>query len=95
MNAPVPPTPSQKARVFEPFAKVWTPRTPDSSYDSFGVLQPAPPMPPIVQAPLVSDQMSHAVGSQGGTYAATTVSGNGNERAGVGIVLHSGTYTAP
>jgi hypothetical protein len=94
MDAPIPPTPSQRAKVFEPFAKVWSPRTPDSSYDSFGITQPSP-SDPIVMAPLIAEQMGAAATLEVGNYVSSIVGGNGNEAAGIGITLESGTYTSP
>lgn len=78
-----------KAKIFQPFQKVWTPRTPDSNYDSLGALPP----PPIVNAPLLKESLSSAIGLSTNLYEARRVTGGGAETSGYGITLQSATYT--
>jgi len=46
-----------RVKIFQPFQKVWTPRTPDSGYSSFG---PSPPNP-IVLTPLKTETLGHSL----------------------------------
>jgi hypothetical protein len=80
---------SRKAKVFQPFQRVWTPRTPDSGYDSLG----APAPPPIVNAPLISEGIGSGVILQLGLYQTPLVARASSETAGAGIKLQGGTYT--
>lgn len=78
------------ARVFQPFAKVWTPRTPDSSYDSFGVY---PPPPVIVIVPLITESIGTSVILESASYWSQAVPAGSAESFGVSLSLHSATYT--
>jgi hypothetical protein len=78
-----------KAKIFQPFQKVWTPRTPDSNYDSLGSLPP----PPIVNAKLITESLSSAIGLGTSIYEPQRVSGGGAEASGYGISLQSAVYT--
>jgi hypothetical protein len=104
-SLPSPLPASDRARVYQPFKRVWTPRTPDSSYDSFAGL--TPPLP-IIQAPLLvetrldpktQEQVPVALGLgvtiHSAVYLATVVVSNRSDRVGIGVTIHSGTYTHP
>jgi hypothetical protein len=89
-----------KTRIFQPFQKVFTPRTPDSSYTSFGIY---PPPKPIVPTPnpgdanqaLLTESMGTGVFLQVGAYYAQTVSTSASDSLGTGMFLHLGGYIAP
>jgi hypothetical protein len=78
-----------KARVFQPFQKIWTPRTPDSNYDSLG----GPPPPPVVGPPTLTESIGTGVSFQLGIYEALHAARASAEATGVGVTLHSGSYT--
>jgi hypothetical protein len=80
---------ARKVRIFQPFQKVWTPRTPDSGYDSMGL----PPPPPILNAPLISEAIGMAAILQSGQFEQLSLASTGAAGAGFGITLQSGTYT--
>lgn len=77
-------------RIFQPFARVWTSRIPDSDYSSLGSV--TPPVP-IVIIPLLSETMNHSVFLQAATYYAGMVPTSSIEPAGHGVFLESGIYT--
>lgn len=87
----------RKVRIFHPFQKVWTPRSPDSNYDSLGIVA----QPPIVNAfvtinnvqTVPSDELGNGIGLGPSNYEALQVSGGGAESSGAGIKLQSATYT--
>jgi hypothetical protein len=81
-----------KTRIFQPFQKVFTPRTPDSGYSSFGIY---PPPEAIVLTPLLTEALGTGVFLQVGAYYAQTVSASASDSLGTGVFLHSGGYTAP
>jgi hypothetical protein len=81
-----------KTRIFQPFQKVYTPRTPDSGYSSFGIY---PPPSPIVLTPLLTESMGSSVFLQAGAYYAQTVATNASDSLSTGVFLQSGGYTAP
>jgi hypothetical protein len=80
-----------KARIFEPFQKVWTPRTPDSNYDSLG----APLPPPVVMVPLLVASIGTGVIFEQGFYVSPIQSRNASASSGVGLTLQSASYTKP
>jgi hypothetical protein len=81
-----------KIVVFQPFQRVWTPRTPDSNYDSLG---PPAPLKPIVFAPLLAAGIGLGISLASGAYKVTKVLRGSVEGAGSRITFLSGTYTAP
>lgn len=81
-----------RARIFQAFKKVFTPRTPDSGYDSLGVF---PPLQPIVMTPLLKNQMGMGVILQDATYYAGVGACSATETIGSSVKLQSATYTAP
>lgn len=81
-----------KARIFQGFKKVFTPRTPDSGYDSLGVF---PPLAPIVMTPLISAQMGTGVTLQSAIYYAGVAVCSATEIMGSSVKLQAATYTAP
>lgn len=78
-----------KAIVFHPFQKVWTPRTPDSNYDSLGVM----PLVPVVFLPLIAEGIGTGIVLQPGLYEVAKLIRGSGEGAGCGIKLLSGSYT--
>jgi hypothetical protein len=80
------------ARIFQNFRKVWTPRTPDSGYDSLGQV-PAPMR--IVMAPLISAQMGTGVILQSAIYYAGVAATSTTETVGTSVKLQAASYTAP
>jgi len=80
------------ARIAQPFVKVWTPRTPDSSYDSFGQI-PAPPI--TVMIPLITESIGTGLILEAAAYWAQSVPAASAEGAGTGLTLVSATYTPP
>jgi len=99
--------PPGRARIYHPFKRVWTPRTPDSSYDSFAGL--TPPFPIVQLSPniLGETQTDPKTGAQvpvfiglgvtiaNAVYLANIVVTQPLDRLGVGVTIHSGTYTHP
>lgn len=77
------------AKIFQPFQKVWTPRTPDSNYDSLG----PPPLPPITGPKLLTEGIGTGVTMPSGLFEMRRVPTAGTEGGGVGVKLQSGTYT--
>jgi hypothetical protein len=80
------------ARIFQNFKKVWTPRTPDSSYDSLGQV-PAPQ--PIVMTPLLSASIGTGVLLASAAYYAGVAACSATETVGTKVSLASATYTPP
>jgi hypothetical protein len=80
---------ARKTRVFQPFQKVWTPRTPDSGYDSMGL----PPPPPILNAPLLTEAIGLAINFQTGQFERLNVQSSAAASSGFGITFQSGSYT--
>jgi hypothetical protein len=80
-----------KAKIFQPFGKVWTPRTPDSNYDSLGSLPP----PEVINAPVIKASLSSGVALGTNVYQPLRATGGGSESSGYGIKLQSATYTHP
>jgi len=80
------------ARIFQPFKRVWTPRTPDSSYDSLGIY---PPPSPIVMTPLLNEGLGTGVSLLSAAYYAATAIVNSTEVVGYGLSIVSITYTPP
>jgi hypothetical protein len=83
---------TMRTRIAQWFAKVWTPRTPDSSYDSFGGLIP---VLPIVMTPVLSDAMGTGCALENAIYGTEfIVVGYGETPLGSSCTLVSATYTA-
>jgi hypothetical protein len=80
------------ARIFQGFKKIFTPRTPDSGYDSLGIF---PPLQPIVMTPLISAQMGTGVILQTAIYYAGVAVTSATETVGTGVKLQAASYTAP
>jgi hypothetical protein len=78
-----------RIRVFEPFQRVYTPRTPDSSYDSFGV----GPLNPIVLAPLLTESIGMLVELETATYSDSFVSSGVAEGTGMGVKIVAASYS--
>jgi hypothetical protein len=76
-------------RIFHPFQKVWTPRTPDSGYDSLG----PPPPAAIIFPNLIIEGIGSGTIFESGQYSTPIAKRGSGEATGYGIVLHSGTYT--
>ena len=76
-----------KIVVFQPFQKVWTPRTPDSNYDSLGIA----PLVPVVFAPLISEGIGTGVTLEAGLYELAKMMRGAGEGTGYGISLLSGS----
>lgn len=89
-----------RVRVFQPFQKVWTPRTPDTGYDSLGIY---PPPSPIVMVPATTTDANAALLIEtinttitlapSSYFAATRITG-AIEAVGCSTKFSSGTYTA-
>jgi hypothetical protein len=80
-----------KARIFQPFQKVWSPRTPDSGYDSLGLTIPPSP---IVLVPLISETLNTSLILASGAYFAATALSGAAAAVGCSTRFKSGTYTA-
>jgi hypothetical protein len=80
------------ARIFQNFKKVWTPRTPDSGYDSLGQV-PAPQR--IVMTPLLSDRAGTGVILASAIYYAGVAACSATETAGTKVILVTATYSPP
>jgi hypothetical protein len=78
-----------KIVIFQPFQKVWTPRTPDSNYDSLG----SAPLKRIVFLPLIAEGIGTRVVLQPGLYEPALLWRGAGEGSGYGIKLLSGSYT--
>jgi hypothetical protein len=78
-------------RVFQPFAKVWTSRIPDSNYSSIG--GETPPQP-IVIAPLITESGGTGLFLLSGSYSSGQVPGNTVDAGTHGLFLESATYTS-
>lgn len=77
-------------RIFQPFAKVWTPRVPDSDYSSLGSV--TPPVP-IVVLPLITENANQGVFLESGSYSASKVPTSNQDAANQGVFLKLGAYT--
>lgn len=80
-----------RVKVFQPFQKVWTPRTPDSGYDSLGV---TPPPNSIVPLALATEIINPTLTLVGGTYSAATAITGAIGTLHFSTKFVSGTYTA-
>lgn len=80
------------ARIFQNFKKVWTPRTPDSGYDSLGQF---PPPQRIVMTPLISAGAGTEVTLFSAIYYAGVAASSATETVGTKVTLASATYTPP
>lgn len=80
---------TKRTNIFQPFQKVWTPRTPDSNYDSLGPL----PVQPIVNAPLITEGLSEGIAMLQGVFETPFASGSSTEGTGYGITLQAASYT--
>jgi hypothetical protein len=79
-----------KIVVFQPYQKVWTPRTPDSVYDSLGPL----PLSPIVNVtPPIQEALGLGTILEAGSYSPVINQCSSSEAAGYGVTLVGGTYT--
>lgn len=75
--------------IFQPFQKVWTPRTPDSNYDSLGVT----PLVPLVYTPQIREGIGTGINMLPGLYEVAKLLRGAGEGTGYGIALLSGQYT--
>jgi hypothetical protein len=80
-----------KTVVFQPFQKVWTPRTPDSNYDSLGPL----PVQPIVNAPLIKEGLGTSTILEIGVYGPIVNQRSPTEGTGYGVTLVGASYSPP
>jgi len=100
--SPLPSANIPKARVYQPFHHVWTPRTPDSSYDSFAGL--TPPLPIVYPPPLTETQLDPKTQTQqpvfigtgvtvtSAVYLANVVVAQPTDRVGTSVTIHSAIY---
>lgn len=82
-----------RVRVFQPFQKIWSPRTPDTGYDSLGITPP--PSPIVLPVPgLPTEVINTTLAFSGGTYSAATAITGATETLDFSTKFVSGTYTA-
>jgi hypothetical protein len=80
-----------KVVVFQPPVKAWTPRTPDSNYDSLGSL----PLPHIVNLrPVFNEGLGTGTVLESGFYGLIVAEFGPTEGTGYGVTLVGGSYTA-
>jgi concanavalin A-like lectin/glucanase superfamily protein len=94
-NVPGVRTPSEEASIFQDFSRVWRPRTPDSSYDSFGVIIDNPPLPRVVPSLALGEGLGTSETLESSSYLTGFTEGSGYEGAGCAVMLASGVYTPP
>jgi hypothetical protein len=78
-----------RIRVFEQFQKTYTPRTPDSSYDSFGL----GPLNPIVLVPLLTESLGSVLELQSASYNDASQSAGTTDSSGMGVKILSASYS--
>lgn len=79
-----------RVKIFEPFEKVWTPRTPDSGYSSLGAAPPGP----FVLTPLEADTIDSGLAMTQIYYYLAVVVEDVESILGSGTLFISGNYQA-
>jgi hypothetical protein len=81
-----------KTVVFQPFQKVWTPRTPDSNYDSLG---PPTALPIVNLKPPIQEGLGTGAILESGVYGPIVKQSSPTEGAGYGVTLVGASYSPP